>query len=126
MIHNEVDEKRNVKIRFGDLATLVANSGGLGSNPEFVDAIYLGHTPQARKLQGFCSSGEGHLFARLGKRGELFFYLAHNLKMEYWSDGDDDPSYAVGINAWKTDGVEMNFSERDYVFSLIKKRNMQL
>lgn len=124
MILFKVDDSGRVKIKFGDLSTLVSNSGGLGSNPEFVDAVYLGFTPATRELQGTFFDGEGHLFARLDMQEKLSFYLAWSLKMNYWTDGDDDPSYAVGISSWKTDRVELRPSEREYVVSLLKKRSV--
>lgn len=124
MIPFSVDQDGRVKIRFGDLATLVTSA--TGPNPQIVDGIYLGHTPETRRLHGGSFNGEGHLFARRERGGELSFYLGCNLKMEYWSDGDDEPSYAVGINVWKTDRIKLTPSERDYVISLIKKRNMKV
>jgi hypothetical protein len=123
MVPVEVDDNGRVKIRAGDMATLAANSlESYFSSCGSVDALYLGRTPKTDKLCGAYPYGEGHLFARLDDNDKISFYLASTLKMEYWSDGDDDPSYAVGINAWKTDRVNLRPSEREYVFSLLAKR----
>lgn len=124
MIPFNVDERGRVKLRFGDLFTLAANSRCACPPFKFIDAIYLGSTPETQALQSGSFNAEGHLFAKLEKHDELSFYLASSLKMAYFRNGDDDSRCAGGIYAWKTDRVNFSSSEREYVVSLLKRRSV--
>jgi len=124
MIYNPVDEGGNVKIKFGDLTTLVVS--GHPTNPAFEDVIYLGLTPESELTQRSILKGEGnYLFANLNREKALTFYVASSLKMNYWSDGCEDPSYPVGIYAYKSSSILLRNSELDYVRSLIDKRETE-
>ena len=119
MIPVKVDKNGNVEIRAGDRATLVANRpGGMGS--ESVDATYFGFTPGVYRRHEYVH-GRGHLFASLNNSKDISFYLAGSLKMEHWTDGDDDPSYAVGISAVPTN-LDLSPSVYQYVLSKLEKK----
>jgi len=122
MIPVKVDECGMVKLRLGDKATLVANNSYPFSKPDFIDAVYFGFTPGNKRSVSGYSPGKGHLFAVLNSFSEPLFYLAGSLKMEHWSDGCDDPAYSVGINAWRTNSVNLNTSENEYVVSVLTRK----
>lgn len=117
MIPVKVDENGNAKIRAGDRATLgVSRQGGRGL--EFVDATYFGFTPGVKEYGTF--RGRGHLFASLGRYMEISFYLTNSLEMQDLNKGGCDSRCVDGISAYRTN-IVLNFSEREYVLSRLKK-----
>jgi hypothetical protein len=125
MIHNKVDASGNVELKVGDRATLMLLGAykGFFFDHDLRDAHYLGYIPPNEEFHGPWSDGWGHLFASVDTSWNISLHLAQSLKMQYWSDGDDEPSYAVGISASNTHFLILNNLERQFLIERFKKWN---
>lgn len=89
-----------------------------------IKAVYLGYKPQ-KEQDSTILDGWGHLFYRKHE-GKLEFYIAKSTKELRLCDGEDDPSYPVGIQAYRTDRIDLTENEIGYLEWLLNTKNKEI
>ncbi|MFA5992231.1 MAG: hypothetical protein WC796_00825 [Candidatus Pacearchaeota archaeon] len=117
-------EREKVNLMYGKEYELFGNFNGGFLNSKTINAVYIGYIPPQRGNHPI-SDGWGHLFFRENE-GIIELYLSKNREMVRLCDGEDDPSYPVGIDAGRTNRVVLSKEEIEYLQWMAKRQNKGL
>jgi|SRR3989344_1967845 len=99
---------------------------GIFSNHESFYGLYIGSNPVETEWFSRMERPEGHVFVRESKDGKLEVYCtgySGNLKMKYQCDGEDEPTYSVGIHTERVD-YEFSKEEKEYLMGRLKAKQV--
>jgi hypothetical protein len=89
----------DIKLEYGKAKELYLGPKTYMGSGETIEAFYIGYRVPATEPIFLAHMPEGHIFVRMNDEGNLEMYCTRSEKARllYMSDGEDEPSYSVGI-----------------------------
>ncbi len=110
---------------FGEMYSLYISSERSSDVIREIKAVYIGHKPSITPYYLRLEFPEGHHFAVKSPEGNLEIYVVRSndrkLKELFFCDGDDEPSYSVGIVASRVD-FKMREAERNFLLQMLQRK----